>query len=82
MATVFRGRHENREEGPAEHERRNGHLLPGIESEFRELVQRNIPRLRAESGNGARQPCGPPHPSPRRQGYLHQYQPGPCHPSG
>jgi hypothetical protein len=52
MATVFRGRHENREEGPAEHERRNGHLLPGIESEFRELVQRNIPRLRAESGNG------------------------------
>jgi hypothetical protein len=52
MMAMFRGRHENRQE-PAEHENRNGHLLPGIEDEFRELVRRRgIPRVRAESGNG------------------------------
>jgi hypothetical protein len=50
---MFRGRHENREEQALQHEHRNGHVMPQIESEFRELVQRSIPRLRAESGNGS-----------------------------
>ena len=45
---MFR-RHENRQE----HEGRNGHVLPEIEDEFRELVRRGIPRVRAESGNGS-----------------------------
>jgi hypothetical protein len=46
---MFRGRHENRQE----HEYRNGHVLPEIEGEFRELVRRGIPQVRAESGNGS-----------------------------
>src|SRR6266536_3211228 len=29
------------------------HVLPEIEDEFRELVRRGIPRVRAESGNGS-----------------------------
>src|SRR6266536_2095361 len=45
---MFR-RHENRQE----HEGRNGHVLPEIEDEFRELVRRRIPQVRAESGNGS-----------------------------
>jgi hypothetical protein len=45
---MFR-RHENRQE----HEGRNGHVLPEIEDEFRELVRRGIPQVRAESGNGS-----------------------------
>jgi hypothetical protein len=49
---MFRGRHENREEQALQYEHRNGHVMPQIESEFRELVQRSIPRLRAESANG------------------------------
>jgi len=51
---MFRGRHENRQE-PAIHENRNGHVLPEIEDEFRELVRRRgiqSPGVRAESGNG------------------------------
>ena len=51
---MFRGRHENRQE-PAIHESRNGHVLPEIEDEFRELVRRRgirSPGVRAESGNG------------------------------
>ncbi len=47
---MFRGRHE-----PAIHENRNGHVLPEIEDEFRELVRRRgirSPGVRAESGNG------------------------------
>jgi hypothetical protein len=43
----------SRSDGPAEHERRNGHLLPGIESEFRELVQRNIPGCVRNRATGA-----------------------------
>jgi hypothetical protein len=46
---MFRGRHENRQE-PAIHENRNGHVLPEIESEFRELVRRR--KVGAESGTG------------------------------
>jgi len=54
MLTMFRGRHENRQEQLTELDNRNGHLLPGIESEFRELARRQgIPKLRTESGNGA-----------------------------
>src|SRR5262249_10120263 len=51
---MFRGRHENRQE-PGIHENRNGHVLPEIEDEFRELVSRRGIRssgVRAESGNG------------------------------
>jgi hypothetical protein len=51
---MFRGRQENRQE-PAIHENRNGHVLPEIEDEFRELVRRRgirSPGVRAESGNG------------------------------
>jgi hypothetical protein len=52
MGTMFRGRHENRQE-PAELEYRNGHVLHQVESEFRELVRRQgIRKLPAESGNG------------------------------
>jgi hypothetical protein len=47
MGTMFRGRHENRQE-PGELEHRNGHVLPEIESEFRELVRRR--KVGAESG--------------------------------
>jgi PleD family two-component response regulator len=53
IVTMFRARHENRVEQAAEHEHRNGHLLPQIESEFHELVRpRGIPKVGAESGNG------------------------------
>ena len=47
MGTMFRGRHENRQE-PGELEHRNGHVLPEIESEFLELVRRR--KVGAESG--------------------------------
>jgi hypothetical protein len=51
MVTMFRRRHENRQEQLIEH--RSGHLLPEIEDEFRELVRRRgIPKVRTESGNG------------------------------
>jgi hypothetical protein len=49
MGAMFRGRHENRQE-PGELEHRNGHVLPQIESEFRELVRRR--KVGAESGTG------------------------------
>ncbi len=52
MVTMFRGRHENREEQASQHEHRNGNVMPQIESEFRELVRRRGVHLRAESGNG------------------------------
>jgi hypothetical protein len=53
MVTMFRGRHENREEQASQDEHRNGDVMPQIENEFRELVRRRgVPRLRAESGNG------------------------------
>jgi len=53
MVTMFRRRHENRQEQLIEHQNRNGHLLPEIEDEFRELVRRRgIPKVRSESGNG------------------------------
>jgi hypothetical protein len=52
MVTMFRRRHENRQEQLIEHQNRNGHLLPEIEDEFRELVRRRgIPKVRTESGN-------------------------------
>jgi hypothetical protein len=50
---MFRGRHENRQEPAIQN--RNGHVLPEIEDEFRELVRRRgfrSPGVRAESGNG------------------------------
>src|SRR5262249_24234910 len=46
MGTMFRGRHENRQE-PGELEHRNGHVLPEIETEFHELVRRR--KVGAES---------------------------------
>jgi len=46
MGTMFRGRHENRQQ-PGELEYRNGHVLPEIESEFHELVRRR--KVGAES---------------------------------
>jgi hypothetical protein len=53
MVAMFRGRHE-RQEQLTQHDNRNGYVLPEIESEFRELVRRrSIPKVRAESDNGA-----------------------------
>jgi len=52
MVSLFRGRYENRQEQLTQHENRNGHLLPGIENEFRELVRRRGV-AKADSGNGA-----------------------------
>jgi hypothetical protein len=52
MVSLFRGRYENRQEQLTQQENRNGHLLPGIENEFRELVRRRGV-AKADSGNGA-----------------------------